>query len=98
MANSHEILFARRNPSEQSIFSITHIGGRLSEGAEWSIPCTEAIKGIQSGRFEFYIRNDAGTVEKLIVARHRQHGIYLKSEADAAQANRLLNLPEKLAD
>lgn len=98
MANSHEILFVRRNPAEQSVSSITHIGGRLSEGAEWSIPCTEAIKGIQSGRFEFFIRNDSGTIEKLIVARHRQHGIYLKSEADAAQASKLLNLPENLAD
>ncbi|MEX0299702.1 MAG: DUF3892 domain-containing protein [Kordiimonas sp.] len=98
MANSHEILFVRRNLSNQSTTGITHIGGRLKEGAEWSIPSEEAIKGIQSGRFEFYIHNDAGEVEKLVVARHRRHGTYLKAEHDNVQPQKLLNLPEGLTD
>ncbi len=96
MANSHEILFVRRNLSKQSISDITHIGGRLKEGAEWSIPSEEAIKGIQSGRFEFYIHNDSGEVEKLVVARHRRYGTYLKAEKDSDRPQKLLSLPQGL--
>lgn len=98
MANSHEILFVRRNTSAETIFNITHIGGRLKEGAEWSIPCVDAIKGIESGRFEFYVQNDAGETEKLVVARHRKIGTYLKSERDSNKPTSLLNLPDQMTE
>lgn len=98
MANSHEILFVRKNITDSRIPKITHIGGRLKEGAQWSIPTEEAISGIQSGRFEFFIQNDAGAVEKIVIARHRQLGSYLKSELDKARPDSLLNLPEGLPD
>ena len=96
MANSHEILFVKRTPSAESVFNITHIGGRLKEGAEWSIPCDEAIKGIRSGRFEFYIQNEAGETEKLVVAQHRKIGTYLKTEREKGTPHTLLKLPDQL--
>lgn len=97
MANTHQVLFVKRQEDPRlPIPKITHIGGRLKEGAEWSIPSEEAISGIQSGRFQFFIETNSGEVEQVVVARHRQLGPYLKSELDNTKPETLLNMPEKL--
>lgn len=98
MTNSHQVLFVRRNITNETVPTITHIGGRLSEGAEWTIPTAEAINGIQSGRFEFYIQNDQDQVERIVVGKHRRLGTYLKSEHDKGYPERLLQLPGGLSD
>ena len=56
MASRHEVLCIhktdRPNPHER----ITHIGGRNDDGTAWKITQEEAIAGIESGKWTFYVR------------------------------------------
>lgn len=94
MANSHEILFTHKDRSNSKLPTVSHIGGRLSEGVEWCIASEDAIEGILSGRFEFLVRTENGDMNKLVVAKHPRHGPYLKAATDDRQPDTLLNLPE----
>jgi len=96
MSNSHEILFVRRTANTTAEPTITHVGGKLKEGVPWSIPIADAINGIQSGRFEFYIMNGDGKAENLTIGRHSSYGMFLKTTHDKGKPERLLRLPSTL--
>tara|TARA_R110002012_G_scaffold268206_2_gene452107 strand:+ start:2139 stop:2417 length:279 start_codon:yes stop_codon:yes gene_type:complete len=56
---------------------ISHIGGVNGGGEKWNITVKEAIEGIQSGLYEFYIVdqfeeinvNISGNIEKILTAK-----------------------------
>jgi hypothetical protein len=91
MASRHEVRCInktdRYNPHER----ISHIGG--SNGSRWKITEEEAIQGIESGKWEFYV-NQGGRVVDVIVAVSRFGHKYLKTIADGEQPDNLLSLPE----
>lgn len=98
MASEFDVKFVVRNRSLPKYNSITHIGGELSSGDRWQIPVTEAIEGIQSGRFAFTItRQSDNTPEPLMVLHHPLYGPILKSRNDGREPESLMQLPEQVA-
>ena len=80
----------RYNPHER----ITHIGGQNSDGTTWRVTQEEAIRGIESGKWSFFVKDTLGRVVDVIVAISRFGNKYLKTVADGEQPNNLLSLYE----
>ena len=81
----------RDNPWER----ITHIGGVNANGTSWKLTQPQAIEGIESGKWSFYVER-GGNQAKVIVAVSRFGNKYLKTEADGEEPNNLLSIPECL--
>ena len=80
---------SRMDPHER----ITHIGGINDQGQRWRITQQEAVQGIESGKWQFYVRIGLRDV-RVIVAVSRYGNKYIKTETDDFQPNNLLSLPE----
>jgi hypothetical protein len=78
----------RTDPHER----ISNVGGPKASG-RWRLPVAEAIAGIESGRFIFYVERPAGQFVAVVVAS-RLGKKYLKTTADGEQPDNLLALPE----
>lgn len=93
MSNRHEILCInksdRMNPHER----ITHIGGRNGDGTAWKLTQQEAIDGIESSKWSFFI-NRGGRTVNVIVSSSKYGHKYLKTENDGEQPDNLLSLSE----
>jgi hypothetical protein len=79
----------RYDPHERILF----IGGVNHDGTRWKLGQQEAIKGIEGGKWSFYVTKNGKTV-RVIVAISKYGHKYLKTEADGEQPNNLLSLPE----
>ena len=77
----------RYDPHER----ITHVGGYVTK--QWKITQAEAIRYIENGEWEFYVRVGDQSVW-VVVATSRYGNKYLKTQADGEGQNNLLSLPE----
>lgn len=95
MPSRHEIKCInktdRYNPHER----IRAIGGQNADGTLWKLTQEQAIQGIESGKWSFYVKVQ-GQIVNVIVATSRFGHKYIKTEADGEQPNNLLSLYECL--
>jgi hypothetical protein len=93
MASRHEVLCIRKTDRTNPHERITHIGGRNSDGTAWKITHEDAIAGIESDKWTFFVSRSGHTVN-VVVAVSRWDHKYIKTEADGERPDNLLSLPE----
>lgn len=93
---AHQITCINKDDRYDPYERITHVGGTTgasNTGGPWKITQQEAIRGIESGQWSFYVMQ-GGRAANVFVATSRHGNPYLKTEADGDEPNNLLSLPE----
>lgn len=93
MAERHQVKCINKSDRPNPHERILNIGGTNDDGTRWRLSQPDAIDGIESGRWLFYV-SVAGRSVPVVVARSQYGNKYLKTEADGEQPNNLLNLSE----
>jgi hypothetical protein len=93
MASRHEILCINKGDRTSPHERILSIGGRNEDGTAWKVSQPDAIQGIETGKWAFYVRRGGHTVN-VVVAVSRFGHKYIKTEADGEHPDNLLSLPE----
>jgi len=78
----------RPDPHER----ITHIGGGNTDNSRWTLTQVEAIAGIETGNWTFYVARNGHSVG-VVVAVTASGKKYLKVVGDGEEPDNLLGLP-----
>jgi hypothetical protein len=92
MAQDVQIQCVNKTPRADPHLRISHIGGLNADQTRWKLPEADAIEGVKSGRWSFYVVA-AGVRANVVIATHGDRE-YLKTQSDGLQPNNLLSLPE----
>lgn len=93
MASEHQITCINKSDRQSAHERITRIGGVNSDGTTWRLPLQDAIVGIESGKWQFYVYV-GGSKVYAVVAKSASGHKYLKTQNDGEHQNNLLSLPE----
>jgi len=92
MAETVQIQCINKTDRQNAHERIKNVGG-VQNGKRWKLTETEAIAGIEAGKWRFFVSVNGQSVW-VVIAVSRYGNKYLKTEADGEQPNNLLSLPE----
>jgi len=95
MIKRAEITCVAQNDRHSCYDRITHIGG--GKAKPWKLTIKEAIKLVDSGKWQFYVMHDDAPV-KVEAVNSRTGSRYLKTANDRNEPHDLLTLPPCPAD
>jgi hypothetical protein len=91
MPAKHQVSCINKHSHGDPHERIKNIGG-VTGGERWKVSEDEAISGIESGKWAFFV-NVGGKQVDVVVASHKGRK-YLKTVPDNYAPNNLLSLPE----
>lgn len=93
MADNIQIKCINKTNRTSAHERIQNIGGTNPDATRWKLTLDQAIQGIESGKWTFYV-HVAGKAVGVIIAKSAAGHKYLKTVNDGEQPNNLLSLPE----
>jgi Protein of unknown function (DUF3892) len=93
MAMRVQIRCINKNPRNDPHKRINHVGGLNADNTRWKLTEDDAINGIKTGKWTFFVSVNGQTVDVIIATSPYGHE-YLKTVADGVEPNNLLSLPE----
>lgn len=95
MAGRHQVSCIKKKQHSNPHERITNIGG-VSDGKRWGLTSDDAISGIETGKWTFYVHQtlNGRTYEAEVTVASRNGRKYLKTKNDGESPDNLLSLPE----